>query len=93
MRLWYENIEYDIKLQIFEILSHWSQEVSSVSLQRCEGGCGEKMPEAPQLAPDSSPALAPEQDSVSLITELINSEMKDMKEMEDKAQGDIVLWI
>ena len=63
-----------------------------MSLQRCEGGCGEKMPEAPQLAPDSSPALAPEQDSVSLITELINSEMKDMKEMEDKAQGDIV-WI
>ena len=51
-------------------------------------GCGEKMPEAPQLAPDSSPALAPEQDSVSLITELINSEMKDMKEMEDKAQGE-----
>ena len=46
------------------------------------------MPEAPQLAPDSSPALAPEQDSVSLITELINSEMKDMKEMEDKAQGE-----
>ena len=59
-----------------------------MSLQRCEGGCGEKMPEAPQLAPDSSPALAPEQDSVSLITELINSEMKDMKEMEDKAQGE-----
>ena len=46
------------------------------------------MPEAPQLAPDSTPALAPEQDSVSLITELINSEMKDMKEMEDKAQGE-----
>ena len=59
-----------------------------MSPQRCEGGCGEKMPEAPQLAPDSSPALAPEQDSVSLITELINSEMKDMKEMEDKAGGE-----